>query len=147
MKPFTFRLDKILDYRGYLMRRAQIDLSVVRNECKRIEEEIERLSQKKVATAAECIDEGVKGMDVARYQIYQAFLQGLDDGLENAHTGLIEGEKQVLAKKAVLKNKSIKKKALEVLKEMQHKKYKETSIRKEQKTLDEIVLIGREAKR
>jgi flagellar FliJ protein len=147
MKPFTFRLDKILDYRGYLMRRAQIDLSVVRNECKRIEEEIERLSQKKVATAAECIDEGVNGMDVARYQIYQAFLQGLDDGLENAHTGLIEGEKQVLAKKAVLKNKSIKKKALEMLKEMQHKKYKETSIRKEQKTLDEIVLIGREAKR
>ncbi len=147
MKPFTFRLDKILDYRGYLMRRAQIDLSVVRNECKRIEEEIERLSQKKVATAAECIDEGVNGMDVARYQIYQAFLQGLDDGLENAHTGLIEGEKQVLAKKAVLKNKSIKKKALEMLKEMQHKKYKETSIREEQKTLDEIVLIGREAKR
>ena len=147
MKPFTFRLDKILDYRGYLMRRAHIDLSVVRNECKRLEEEIERLSQKKVATAAECIDEGVNGMDVARYQIYQAFLQGLDDGLENAHTGLIEGEKQVLAKKAVLKNKSIKKKALEMLKEMQHKKYKETSIRKEQKTLDEIVLIGREAKR
>ena len=146
MKPFTFRLDKILDYRGYLMRRAQIDLSVVRNECKRIEEEIERLSQKKVATAAECIDEGVNGMDVARYQIYQAFLQGLDDGLENAHTGLIEGEKQVLAKKAVLKNKSIKKKALEMLKEMQHKKYKETSIREEQKTLDEIVLIGRKAK-
>jgi len=34
-----------------------------------------------------------------------------------------------------------------MLKEMQHKKYKETSIRKEQKTLDEIVLIGREAKR
>ena len=147
MKPFTFRLDKILDYRGYLMRRAQIDLSVVRNECKRIEEEIKRLSQKKVAITAECSDDSVKGMDVARYQIYQAFMQGLGDGLENAHAGLIEGEKQVLAKKAVLKNKSIKKKALEMLKEMQHKKYKETSIRKEQKTLDEIVLIGREAKR
>ncbi len=128
------------------MRRAQIDLSVARNECKRIEEEIEKLSQKKVAITVECIDEGLKGMDVARYQIYQSFLQGLDDGLENAHTGLIEGEKKVLAKKAVLKNKSIKKKALEMLKEMQHKKYKETSIREEQKTLDEIVLIGREAR-
>ncbi|NQT70153.1 MAG: flagellar export protein FliJ [Desulfobacteraceae bacterium] len=147
MKPFTFRLDKILDYRGYLMKRAQIDLSVARNECKRIEEEIEKLSQKKVATAAECIDEGIKGIDVARYQIYKAFLHGLDEGLENAHAGLIEGEKQVLAQKAVLKKKSIKKKALEMLKEMQHKKHKETSIREEQKTLDEIVLIGREAKR
>ncbi len=147
MKPFTFRLDKILDYRGYLMRRAQIDLSVARNECKKIEKEIEKLSQKKVAITAECIDEGLKGMDVARYQIYQAFLQGLGDGLENAHTGLIEGEKQVLVKKAVLKKKSIEKKALEMLKEMQHKKYKETSIREEQKTLDEIVLVGREAKR
>ena len=147
MKPFTFRLDKILDYRGYLMKRAQIDLSVARNECKRIEEEIEKLSQKKAATAAECIDEGIKGIDVARYQIYKAFLHGLDDGLENAHAGLIEGEKQVLAQKAVLKKKSIKKKALEMLKEMQHKKHKETLIREEQKTLDEIVLIGREAKR
>jgi flagellar FliJ protein len=146
MKPFTFRLDKILDYRGYLMKRAQIDLSVTLNECKRIEEEIETLSQKKIATAAECIDKGAKGMDVARYQIYQAFLQGLEDGLENAHASLIEGEKQVMTKKAVLKNKSIKKKALEMLKETQHKKYKETSIREEQKTLDEIVLLGREAK-
>lgn len=146
MKPFTFRLDKILDYRGYLMKRAQIDLSVARNECKRIEEQIEKLSQKKVATAAECIDEGVRGINVARYQIYQAFLQGLDDGLKSAHISLTEGEKQVMAKKAVLKKKSIKKKALEMLKEMQHKKYKETSIRAEQKTLDEIVLIGREAK-
>ena len=129
------------------MKRAQIDLSVARNECKRIEEEIEKLSQKKVATAAECIDEGIKGIDVARYQIYKAFLHGLDDGLENAHAGLIEGEKQVLAQKAVLKKKSIKKKALEMLKEMQLKKHKEISIREEQKTLDEIVLIGREAKR
>ncbi len=128
------------------MKRAQIDLSVARNECKRIEEEIETLSQKKVATAAECIDKGVKGMDVARYQIYQAFLQGLDDGLENAHAGLREGEKQVLAKKAVLKDKSIKKKALKMLKETQHKKYNETLVKEEQKTLDEIVLIGREAK-
>ena len=76
MKPFNFRLDKILDYRGYLMRRAQIDLSVARNECKRIEEEIGKLSQKKVAITAECIDEGAKGMDVARYLIYQTFLQG-----------------------------------------------------------------------
>ncbi len=147
MKPFTFRLDKILDYRGYLMRRAQIDLSVARNECKRIEEEIEKLSQKKVAITAECTDEGAKGMDVAWYQIYQAYMQGLDDGLENAHAGLIEGEKQVLSKKAVLKKKSIERKALEILKEMQHKKYKETLVKEEQKTLDEIVLVGREARR
>ncbi len=129
------------------MRRAQIDLSVARNECKKIEKEIEKLSQKKVAITAECIDEGLKGMDVARYQIYQAFMQGLNDGLENAHTSLMEGENQVLAKKAVLKKKSVEKKALEILKEMQHKKYKETLVKEEQKTLDEIVLVGREAKR
>ncbi len=128
------------------MRRAQIDLSVASNECKRMKEEIEKLLQKKVAITAECIDEGVKGMDVARYQIYQIFLQGLDDGLKNAHTSLIEGEKQVLAKKVVLKKKSIDKKSLEILKEIQHKKYKETLVKKDQKTLDEIVLIGREAK-
>jgi len=146
MKPFTFRLDKILDYRGYLMRRAQIDLSVARNECKKIEEEIDTLSQKKAAITAECIDEGVKGMDVARYLIYQAFLQGLDDGLENAHAGLMVGKKQVLAEKAFLKKKSIEKKALEILKKMQHKKYKEILVKEEQKTLDEIVLVGREAK-
>ena len=126
------------------MKRAQIDLSVASNECKRIEEEIEKLSQKKEAAIAECIDEGVKGMDVARYQIYRVFLQGLDNGLENAHTSLIEGKKQVLAKKAVLKKKSIEKKALGMLKEMQHKKYKENSIKEEQKALDEIVLMGRE---
>jgi len=33
MKPFTFRLDKILDYRKYLSKMAQIDLFNARNEC------------------------------------------------------------------------------------------------------------------
>jgi len=146
MKPFNFRLDKILDYRSYLMKRAQVDLSNARYECERRIKEIGRLAQQRTEVAKQCNDEGIKGMDVARYQIFQAFLQALESDLEKTHIRLQEGQEQVREKEAVLKKASIKKKALESLKDMQHKKYMESSEREAQKVLDEIVITGRESR-
>ena len=146
MKPFNFRLDKILDYRSYLMKRAQVDLSNARYECKIRVKEIERLAQQRIEVAKQCSDEGIKGIDVARYQIFQTFLQKLESDLEKAHIRLQEGQEQVMEKEAVLKKASIKKKALESLKDLQHKKYIESSEREAQKVLDEIVITGRESR-
>ena len=146
MKPFKFRLDKILDYRGYLAKKAQIDLYNAQGEYDRRQKEVKRLAQTRVEVVRECKDEGIKGIDVARYQIYQAFLQKLNGALERAHISLKEGKKYLAAKEAILKKALIHRKVLETLKDMQHKKYQKTSENAEQKTLDEIVLIGRERK-
>jgi len=146
MKPFNFRLDKILGYRSYLMKRAQADLFNARDEYKRRQKEVGRAAQQRIEVAKQCSDEGVKGIDVARYQIFISFLQKLECDLEQAHIRLQEGKEQVAAKEVVLKTASIKKKALERLKELQHKKHLEISEREAQKVLDEMVIIGRESK-
>jgi len=146
MKPFNFRLDKILDYRGYLMKRAQVDLSNARYECKQRAKEIERLAQQRTEVAKQCSAERIKGIDVARYQIFQTFLQKLELDLEKAHIRLQEGQELSMEKEVILKKASIKKKALESLKDLQHKQYMESSVREDQKVLDEIVITGRESR-
>ena len=143
MKPFTFRLDKILGYRKHLSKIAQIDLFNARNECIRREKEVKRLSEKRKKIAKSCSDEGLKGIDVPRYKIYQAYLYKIMHDLESAHTRLKEEKGNVVTKKAILANESIKKKTLETLKDLQHNKYIELSEREDQKILDEIVITGR----
>jgi len=143
MKPFTFRLDKILGYRNYLSKIAQIDLFNARNECVRREKEVKRLSEKRKEIAKSCSDEGVKGIDVPKYKIYQAYLYKIMHDLESAHTRLKQEKENVITKKAVLANESIKKKTLETLKDLQHNKHIDLSEREDQKILDEIVITGR----
>jgi len=147
MKRFTFRLDKVLDYRGYLVKKAQVALSSSRNEVKRRENKAQRLSRERVDVARECMQEGVKGLDVARYRIYQYYLHGLNGDIEKANISLKEGQQEVATKKAALINESVKKKALETLKDSQHRKFKEISEKAEQKALDEIAIIERNRKK
>lgn len=143
MKPFTFRLDKILDYRKYLSKMAQIDLFNARNECIRREKEVKRLSEKKKEISKSCIDEGVKGINVSKYKIYLAYLYKIEHDLESARTCLKQEKENVITKKTILTNESIKKKSLEILKDLKHNKYIELSQREDQKILDEIVITGR----
>lgn len=143
MKPFTFRLDKILDYRKYLTKVAQIDLFNARTECIRREKKVKRLSEKRKEIAKSCIDEGVKGIDVPRYKIYLAYLSKIEHDLESAHTLLKQEKENVITKEAILTNKSIKKKTLETLKDLKHNKYIELSQREDQKILDEMVITGK----
>jgi len=141
MKPFSFRLDSILNYRNYLEKRAQIDVFSSRNEYIGREREIKRLSKKRMEIARGCRDEGFRGIDVPLYKIYRSFLQKLNHDLEGAHISLKKAEEQVKAKEAVLRKESIKKKTLEALKDLQLKRYLKRSEREEQKVMDELVII------
>jgi flagellar export protein FliJ len=143
MKPFAFRLDKILGYRKHLSKMAQIDLFNAKNECIRREKEVKRLSEKRKEIAKSCSDEGLKGIDVPRYKIYQAYLNKIKHDLESAHIRLKEEKENVATKKAILTNESIRQKTLETLKDLQHNKHIELSEREDQKILDEVVITGR----
>ena len=143
MKPYSFRLDKILDYRKYLRKRAQIDVFNARNECHKREKELLGLVEKRAEISEECSEEETKGMCVPVYQLFQAFMQKIDYDLKGAHIRLNEGKEKVMVKEAILKQASIKKKTLETLKDLQHQKYMETLGREEQKILDEIVITGK----
>jgi flagellar FliJ protein len=143
MKPYTFRLNKILDYRKYLRKRAQIDVFNARNECQKREKEVIKLVEKRSKISEECSEEEVKGMFVPVYNLFTAFMQKIDDDLKEAHLRLSAGKDKVMMKEAILKQASIKKKTLETLKDLQYKKYMETLGREEQKVLDEIVITGK----
>jgi flagellar FliJ protein len=143
MKPYSFRLNKILDYRKYMTKRAQIDVFNAINECQKREKEVHRLSDKRAEISKECSEEEAKGVCVPIYQIFKVFLQKIDCDIRKAHLRLHEGKEEVMVKEAILKQASIKKKTLETLKDSQYKKYMETLEREEQKILDEIVITGK----
>ena len=143
MKPYSFRLDKILDYRGYLRKKAQIDLFNARNECLEREKEVMRLATKKNELSIKCSEEEIMGISVPVYNTYQTYLKNIDNDLEKAYIKLDAGKDEVMAKEMILKQTSINKKTLEVLKELKYKKYMQALGREEQKTLDELVITGK----
>jgi len=141
MKRFSFRLNSILNYRGYLERRAQRNLFDVRNEYMEREKTVKRLAEKRREIARKCSDEGFRGIDVSLYQIYRSFLQKLEHDLERAHMSVKEGKEKVEAQQAVLKKESIKKRTLEILRDLQFRRHLEGLEREEAKVLDELVII------
>ena len=143
MKPYSFRLKKILDYRTYLRKKAQIDLFNARNECLKREREIMSLISKKNTISIKCNEEELKGISVPVYNTYQTYLNNIGCDIEKACIRLDEGKEEVMAKEKILKQASINKKTLEVLNEVKHKKYMEDIGREEQKILDELVFIGK----
>jgi len=143
MKSYSFRLNKILDYRKYLRKRAQIDVFNARIECQKREKELLGLVDQRAEISEECSEEETKGMSVPVYQIFQSFMKKIDYDLKDAHLKLNEEKEKVMVKETILKIASIKKKTLETLKDLQYKKYMETMRREEQKILDEIVITGK----
>ena len=143
MKPFSFRLDKILNYRTYLRKKAQIELFNARNECLKREKEVMSLVEKKTEISKQCSERESKGMSVPDYNTYQAYLKRIRKDIEKAYIKLNQEKEEVIAKEIVLKQASINKKTLEVLKQLKHNKYMESLVREEQKILDEIVITGK----
>jgi flagellar export protein FliJ len=141
MRPFSFRLDSILRYRDYLEKRAQRDLFSAKNEYIERVTAAKRLAEERVETARRCKDGGFKGIDVALYQIYLSFMQGLDNDIERAYISIKKAEGKVKAQEVALRKESIKKKTLELLKELQLKRYLEGLDKEEQKVVDELVII------
>ncbi|MCD6264808.1 MAG: flagellar export protein FliJ [Deltaproteobacteria bacterium] len=146
MKPFSFRLDSILNYRNYLEKRARRNLANAISEYIGWEREIERLSKKRIEIAGKCSDEGLRGMDVPKYHMYRSFLQRVSDDLERANMSLKKAEEKIEEKKSALKDKSIKKKTLETLKDLQRKRYMRRLETEEQKTIDELVIMKKEGR-
>lgn len=141
MKRFSFRLDSILDYRRYLEKTAQRDLVAAKNEQMLRKRAAESLAVRRGETAQACRAESFEGIDVPRYHIYKSFLLGLDRDLEKAHAGLREGENTIRAKEVVLQRKTVGKRVLEVLKDLQRKAHRVQMERAEQKDLDELVIM------
>jgi len=143
VKKFYFRLDSVLGYRRHLEKKAQRDLVNAHNEQARRKKMAKELRNKRDDISKECSDETFKGIDVSSYRLYTSFLQSLNQDLERAHTSLKQGEERVRDQQEILERKSIEKKSLEILKELQFKDYRRARERSEQKAVDELVIMRR----
>ena len=146
MRKFSFRLDRLLDYRKYLERQAQKHLFNARHEALKREEILKQLAEKRSKTERKYHEETSEGMEVSWYRIYQTFFQKSDHDLETARIRLQQGNETVRVKRTDLEKKSVKKKTLEVLKEMQYRRYLLQLGKEDQKVMDELAVTGRKRK-
>ena len=146
MKKFSFRLDRLLNYRKFLEKQAQKDLFSARHEAQRREKALKRLVEKRIETEKRYLEEGFKGMEVSWYRIYQSFFKKSEYDLEMARIRLQKGAERVKSKVAKLEEKIVKKRTLEVLKDMQYQKHLKELRREEQKVMDETAVMRRNRK-
>jgi flagellar export protein FliJ len=143
MKPFSFRLDRIRRYRNYREKKAQVALAKAKSDQRELEEATNRLASERTELAKRRSNESVAGMSVPVYMMYGAFLARLSSEIEDAHAGLKQAEERVKDREATLLQESVKRKALEKLREVRHTRYTENLEREEQKVLDELVVLRR----
>jgi flagellar FliJ protein len=146
MKKYCFRLDRLLNYRKYLEKQAQKHLYNARHEALKREEALKQLVEKRLDTERNYREGTSEGMAVSWYRIYQAFFQRSDQDLAMARIRLQKGTEKVRVKRAELEKVSVTKKTLEVLKEMQFRRYLHQLGKEEQKVMDELAVSGRKRK-
>lgn len=143
MKPFIFRLEKVLRCRHHQEKRAQKDLFRAKQELLSREQEIHKLKEAKWNVARRCREEVIQGIHVPQFDLYRCFLQKLNAELEKAKIRLKKGEEKVEVAQAALKQASINKKTLERFKELKLSGYLQEAEGEAQKALDEMVLLRR----
>lgn len=143
MKRFSFRLERVLDYRNYLEKRAQMGLADAKNAYLHRQETVRNLIRNRAETAQKRNAKTVQGMTVSRYQIYRSFLRKLDNDLLDAKAAMVQGAQQVEEKTEDLKKESVRKKALEMLKEKKYQLHRTSQEKEIQQTMDEFAVLQR----
>jgi flagellar export protein FliJ len=127
-------------------KKAQRDLVAVKNESMATEEKIKKLAGIRIENLTECRDKTIRGLNVPMYKIYQTFLSKLDHDLEKANMGLRKEKEKIKAQEKRLKRESIKKRALETLKDLHLQNFKKNMEQEEQNFLDEMITIRKGGK-
>ncbi len=141
MRGFSFRLQKVLNYRSYLEKMSQRDLVSAKREHIETKREISELSGRRIETAKLCSQEGLRGVDAPVYLLHKSFIGKLDRDLEASNIKLERTVKKLRSKEEALKKKSVERKTLEFLKDLQFKRHMELIEALEQKELDEMAVL------
>ena len=146
VKRFFFKLDPVLRYRRYKERLAQIDLVKARLA---VDSKKEQIRQLKESRRDAVIDQKTKedtGVDVGHHRLYTNFIDGLDIIIESETKVLTELNQEMQKRSDIVKAKTIKRKTLERMEDIEREKYIQWVIQTEQKTMDEIVGLKQKAK-
>jgi flagellar FliJ protein len=146
MKRFKFRLDPVVRYREYRERIAQIDLARETQALIETRNRISEIEETRRSAASDLDAEQKEGIEVDRYQVFAAYLQGLRDEIDSESGRLIEIGKKLREKQRVVKAETIKKKTLEWIKQNEYSKYLECMNRVEQKAADDLIGLRKKSR-
>ena len=143
MKPFSFRLQKVLRYRAHLEKRVHLQLCEAAGKVKDQERRIVELGEARANAAVRLADEREKGIRACRDQIHASFVHGLAERITAEGRELEKRLERLDRVRNLLSMAAKKKKSLESLKEVQLARFNEERERMEQKLLDDLVVMTR----
>lgn len=143
MKPFSFRLQKVLHYRTHLEKRVHLQLCEAAGKVKEQERRIVELGEARMNAAVRLADEREKGIGVCRDQLHTFFVHGLAERINAEGRELEKGLERLARVRDLLSIAATKKKSLECLKEVQIARFNEERERMEQKLLDDLMVVTR----
>lgn len=141
MKKFQFRLEPVRKYREFLERKKQLEVAKARSEVLSCEKSIQKTRTEFSGTVGRLEAELADGMDAARFLQARNYLAGLESFEASEEKRRLGLQKMLNRKQEELIRKSVEKKAIERLKERRQEEYYTEMLKKEQKTMDDAVII------
>jgi len=143
MKRFEFKLDPVIRYRRHLERIALMELAKAKQELVHTKKKILALERSKEDVGKELNARQSEGLEVCRYQIYAAYLQGIEDRIEFENGRLVEIGKAILEKHKAAEAERTRKESVELIRRNEYRKYVDRALKAEQKAADELFSLRR----
>jgi len=138
MKRFAFRLQHVLNYKGYLERLSQQETAKARLDIVDCDRQIDLLKQQLLSSAKQMDGKVRDGISAREFKQHQTFVTAMETGIADEKNRKKMLEKIWQEKQALLKKRSVEKKSMEHLRERQARVYGQQMAKSEQKELDEI---------
>ncbi len=138
MKRFAFRLQQLLNYKGYLERLSRQETAKAHLEIVDCDRQIDALKKQLIQSAKQMDGKVRDGICAREFKQHQTFLTAVETGIEDEKNRKKLLEKIWQEKQALLKKRSVEKKSMEHLREKQARAHDQKMLKSEQKELDEI---------
>jgi flagellar FliJ protein len=141
MKKFKFRLDPVLRYRQYREELALMELAKARRALVLSKKKIQQIERGRKGVMTDLDGRQTEGLEVNRYRIYTAYLQGLGEKIKSENEHLVEIGRMVKEKHETAETERISKDTLQRVRETQYTHYLQGRDRTEQKAADELIAL------
>jgi len=139
MKPFAFKLEKVLELRKYREEETKIELGRAIGVLAELESQLRALAGERARAAAAQFSPGNSAAQIQQYMFY---LLRLDAAKEQLLNDITIAEMKVEKAREEFIEASRERKVLDKLKEKRGKEYRKEMLDEETKTLDDIRGMG-----
>jgi len=137
MKKYEFNLQKLLDIRAEQEEDSKIKFKEAKVEKEKVQYKLDMLNRE-YNKFAQKTDKGT----IIDKKLTWFYLEGMSKNIQNTNQELIYKDKILSERRADLKDKKIKSKTVEILKQKDYQRFTKTLKQQEQKENDEFAISG-----